>query len=347
VGDSVVAASHDSLNRLTSQTPGGALRFAGSVSEPATVTIQGKSAEVDAANRFMGTASVASGANTVTITAKDGSGNQQTNEYQVNVSGAGTTLTYDANGNLTADGTRTFEWDAENRLLAVTIGTRRSEFSYDGLDRRVRMVEKDSGATIRDAQLIWDGTEISEERLGTGEVNRFFTDGEQHRDHLGSIREVTDSAGTVVTRNDYDPYGRMTRVAGTEDSRFGYTGHMAHAPTGLTLALFRAYDSNSARWISEDPVRDYSSSLYVYGSNNPIRRIDPEGRQDTITPSIVIGAEIGASCGPAGAVFGGILGGLIGLALAMEATKLIDDLANKYTKGGKQRKRDSGLENIK
>ncbi len=45
------------------------------------------------------------------------------------------------------------------------------------------------------------------------------------RDHLGSIREVTDSAGAVVTRNEYDPYGRLTRVGGTEDGRFGYTGH--------------------------------------------------------------------------------------------------------------------------
>ncbi|MCL4848503.1 MAG: hypothetical protein KJ066_18310 [Acidobacteria bacterium] len=48
----------------------------------------------------------------------------------------------DANGNLTADGTRTFEWDARNQLVAVTVGTHRSEFVYDGLQRRVRQVEK-------------------------------------------------------------------------------------------------------------------------------------------------------------------------------------------------------------
>lgn len=89
----------------------------------------------------------------------------------------------------------------------------RSEFTHDGLDRRVRIVEKDSGATTRDAHLIWDGTEIAEERLSTAEVNRFFTDRESHngvaryltRDHLGGIREVTDASGAVVTRNDYDP----------------------------------------------------------------------------------------------------------------------------------------------
>src|SRR5205814_10322105 len=38
----------------------------------------------------------------------------------------------DANGNLTSDGTRTFEWDARNQLVAVTVGTHRTEFDYNG-----------------------------------------------------------------------------------------------------------------------------------------------------------------------------------------------------------------------
>src|SRR5205085_5187912 len=43
-----------------------------------------------------------------------------------------TLLTYDASGNLLSDGTRTFEWDAQNQLVAVATGTHRSEFSYNG-----------------------------------------------------------------------------------------------------------------------------------------------------------------------------------------------------------------------
>ena len=46
---------------------------------------------------------------------------------------------------MTSDGTRTFEWDAVNRLVAVNIDTHRSEFAYDGVDRRVRIVEKENG----------------------------------------------------------------------------------------------------------------------------------------------------------------------------------------------------------
>ncbi len=38
-----------------------------------------------------------------------------------------------------------YEWDAEDRLTAVTLGALRSEFGYDGLSRRCRIVEKSNG----------------------------------------------------------------------------------------------------------------------------------------------------------------------------------------------------------
>lgn len=61
----------------------------------------------------------------------------------------------DANGNLTSDGTRSFEWDAQNQLVAVTVGTHRSEFVYDGLQRRVRQIEKENGVTTTDTRVLW------------------------------------------------------------------------------------------------------------------------------------------------------------------------------------------------
>ena len=115
VNDAVTAASHDVLNRLTAHQPGGALQFEGAVSEPATVTVAGKPAAVDAANRFRAGVPVSAGTNTVAITATDASGNVATATYEVDVTGTAKAFTYDANGNLTADGTRTFEWDAKNQ----------------------------------------------------------------------------------------------------------------------------------------------------------------------------------------------------------------------------------------
>src|SRR5208282_2996394 len=47
---------------------------------------------------------------------------------------------YDANGNLIGDNTRTYKWDAENRLVQVSLKTQPSvnyTFSYDGLGHRI------------------------------------------------------------------------------------------------------------------------------------------------------------------------------------------------------------------
>jgi len=47
-----------------------------------------------------------------------------------------------------------YAWDAENRLAAITNGTHTSEFSYDGLGRRTRIVEKDNGSVTNDRQYL-------------------------------------------------------------------------------------------------------------------------------------------------------------------------------------------------
>jgi RHS repeat-associated protein len=275
---------------------------------------------VDAAHVFSGTKTSAAGTNHFTILATDPSGNSATRTYQLDATATSRTFTYDANGNLTADGTRTFEWDAVNRRVAVSIGTHRSEFSYDGLDRRVRIVEE-NGATVREAQLYWDGAEIIEERLSAGEVNRFFRHGEQHdgvaryltRDHLGGIRETTDTGGAVVTRNDYDPYGRVTRVVGTQDSRFGFTGHYYHAASGLALALYRAYDPALGRWLRPDFAYMIDGpNLFIYANSNPLGLVDPLGR-DWSWPGAGRGAISGGIDGAIGGAIGGsFTGGLAG-----------------------------------
>lgn len=52
----MLGASYDALNRLVSQLPTGPLVFAGRVSEPARVTVQGAPAIVTSNNHFRSTA---------------------------------------------------------------------------------------------------------------------------------------------------------------------------------------------------------------------------------------------------------------------------------------------------
>ena len=201
---------------------------------------------------------------------------------------------YDLAGNLTdnAEG-KTFEWDAANRLTAINSGNLRSEFTYDGLSRRVKIVEKTGPTVTSTKQYVWIGNRIAQERDASNSIKKhYFGDGEVRgvpgtktakyyyytRDHLGSIREVTSGGGIVEVRYDYDPYGLASKIAGTLDVDFGYTGHYFHAPSSLSLTLYRAYNPTLGRWLSRDPIGEREgSNLYRYVHNDPINVVDPFG----------------------------------------------------------------------
>jgi RHS repeat-associated protein len=217
-----------------------------------------------------------------------------TNQLVRQQGGGSPQFTYDTGGNLVSDGARSLEWDALDRLTAIVSGNRRTEFSYDALDRRTRIVEKENNAIISDKRLVWCGEVICEERdVTNGATKRFFAQGETEassgseslafytKDHLGSVRELTDSGGNVIAEYDYDPFGRMTPLSGNRRAAFGYAGYYAHAPSGLALTLHRAYDPGLGRWLSRDPIgEDGGLNLYAFVHNDPVGRIDPLGLSD-------------------------------------------------------------------
>lgn len=319
----VTGDTANNLNQLKTRQAGtGVLPIRGTTNEPSSVTVNGNPAKVKADNTFEGKAAVTAGNNTVTVVATDVNGNVTTNGYNVAVTGSGSkTLTYDPNGSLTSDGARTFEWDPLNRLIAVTSGTHRSEFTYNGLSQRVKVIEKDNNAITSTKNLVWSGTEICEEHDGSNNVTkRYYAQGMQvgsanyyyTRDHLGSTRELTDSSGAVQARYDYDPYGRRTKLSGSLDTDFGFTGHYYHQPSALHLAFYRAYDSDLGRWISRDPIGEIGGiHLYAYVGNDPISLYDPSG---LLAGGLGYGgsAEIGwsfANAGASGSFAGGYFSG--------------------------------------
>jgi RHS repeat-associated protein len=294
VDNGVLSSSYDGRNELTSRQAGGMLLFRGTVNEAATVTVQGTAAAVTADNRFVGAASMTSGTNTVAVAATDPSGNLRANTYQVAVSGTGATYSYDQNGNLTSDGTRGFEWDAEDRLTAITRGSRRTEFTYDGRGRRVEILQKDGGSVISDRRYVWCGEELCEERDSSGAttLKRFYRHGMADngvpyyytRDHLGSLREMTDATGSLRARYDYDPFGRATKLAGDRDAPIGFAGQpvdvsgASDPEYGLLYNRARFYDPDTARFLGEDPLGLGGGwNLYGYALNNPVNWVDPLG----------------------------------------------------------------------
>jgi hypothetical protein len=90
----------------------------------------------------------------------------------------------DANGNLTSDGTRTFEWDARNQLVAWTENSHRMEYSYDGFGRRTYAKELSGTATMAEKRFVWCGSSPCEDRQGPSWVP-------------ASISSVTDSRNSA------------------------------------------------------------------------------------------------------------------------------------------------------
>jgi RHS repeat-associated protein len=212
------------------------------------------------------------------------------NEITSQSGGVNRTLTYDLDGSITSDGgTRTFEWDGANRLVAInyTGFTTRSEFSYDGLSRVVKIVEKTGNTINSTRKFVWCGQAKCEFRDATDAVTqRNYSQGQYvgttayfyTRDHLGSIREMFTGGGTVVARYDYDPYGRSTTVLGTTPTDFNFTGLYRHSKSNLDLAVYRAYDPDLGRWLSRDPIGETGGmNLYGYTGNNPVNFTDPSG----------------------------------------------------------------------
>ncbi len=254
----VTAANFNNLNQLTSTVGGGPIRFAGHINETGTVTVAGSPATMGIqGTSFVAYVQAALGTNVISVLATDSSNNKTTNKYQIVVTNGSTakTLAFDLNGNqismVTATSTKTYEWDAADRLSAINIGVNRSEFSYDGMSRRVRILEKTNGVVQSDKRFLWCGLEPCEERDSTGAsiTKRFLGQAEQiagtnylfTRDHLGSIREISDGPGTVQGRYDYDPSGRRTKLQGYIEPDFALTGQYYHYLGGLVLAPYRAF----------------------------------------------------------------------------------------------------------
>jgi RHS repeat-associated protein len=276
------------MNQLVSQQAGGALVFKGTVSEPATVTVGGTPATVTVDNRFEGQADVPEGTGQVDIVATDPSGNVRTSTYEVSQAGAGKTFTYDLNGNMTSDGARTYEWDAENRLVAVKEGaTTVASYTYNSGGIRV---SKTVGAVT--TEYVLDGSNVVEERQGPSVTKHFQGPGNDNvlgmeegggavtylaRDHLGSIREQVDPAGTVTLRRDYDPWGNMPPTASA--SGWGFTGREWEPEIGLSYYRARWYGATLGRFLSIDPVGG-SPNGYLYVRNRPLAAVDPSGLVD-------------------------------------------------------------------
>jgi RHS repeat-associated protein len=106
------------------------------------------------------------------------------------------------------------------------------------------------------------------------------------------------AAKTTLPRYEYGMNGEVTQTIGTLASDFQFAGMYYHAPSGLNLAVHRAYSPSLGRWISRDPIGESGgANLYAYVGNAPTGYRDPTGLDRNIAHQNCLGGI----CGTGGA----------------------------------------------
>jgi RHS repeat-associated protein len=225
------------------------------------------------------------------------------------------TYEYDEHGNMTRmPHLPEITWDHKDRMHEVDlVGGGTAYYVYDAEGQRVRKVHEHNGTTIEERIYIGD-FEIYRKRNGSGLVLERETlhlmDDEQRialvetkshdRDpidspssiaryqvsnHLGSSSLELDENGSVISYEEYHPYGATSYHSarsgvGVSLKRYRYTGKERDEETGLNYHGARYYLPWLGRWMNCDPKGLVDGvNLYQYTMNNAVRFSDYSGTQ--------------------------------------------------------------------
>ncbi|WP_436992586.1 polymorphic toxin-type HINT domain-containing protein [Streptomyces sp. enrichment culture] len=215
------------------------------------------------------------------------------------------TYAYDASGNTTqrviGGDTQTLGWDRRNKLTSVDTnndGTPDVKYLYDASGNR--LVE-DDGTTrtlfLGEAEIVVNtaGQAVDARRYysSPGAPTTVRTTGGKttgHKltvmlsDHHNTATTAVELTGSQpVTHRRFDPYGnpRGTEPTAWPDRRTFLGVGIDDPTTGLTHIGAREYDASTGRFISADPIIDFTDPRqmngYTYANGNPITYSDPTG----------------------------------------------------------------------
>ena len=242
---------------------------------------------------------------------------------------ASTEMTYDPNGNMTADLDRGIVAIRYNLLnLPDTVqfenGNRIVYFYYAGGERAGAVTTTYSTPISMPLDSVYLGEDphfdMWEHRHGNlfykmGSPSRllfddgFFELAERHgglisqipyvfvRDHLGSVRLVCNgNTGEVVQSLEYLPFGVIFRSRNFDRHPYRFTGKELLSAHGLDWydSGARMQEFHIPRFTTMDPLCEkyYSISPYAYCNNNPVKYVDPDGESWRLTYDRIEGGVI-------------------------------------------------------
>ena len=217
----------------------------------------------------------------------DGGSNTKSNGYAISVPNpGGATLTFDANGNMTSDGTNSYAWDCENRLIKIVYpgSGNYSALVYDGLGRNVLIQEYTSSSLTNTRQFVWARDTFRpyqpcEARDSSSTITaQYFTSGEilsrtsyfYTADHLANspqfasrFSQLATGTGLVFSPTFTSSIREMTNGSGTVEAQLSYDlyGRVSQLQGSLSPDFqFGDYYLHPRSGLSLTRTRAYSSS---------------------------------------------------------------------------------------
>jgi uncharacterized protein RhaS with RHS repeats len=188
--------------------------------------------------------------------------------FGYNVADEVSSETYDNNGNTIHSGANSFTYDLENELTSMNGGA--VTLLYDGDGNRVtktvsnvttqylvddlnptelpQVMDELKGSTVT-RTYIYGLQRIS----GSQAVNGAWTPSFYGYDGGGSVRQLTNSAGTVTDSYEYDAFGNKISSTGTTPNNYFYRGEQYDSDLGLYYLRARYYNPLTGRFLSRDP----------------------------------------------------------------------------------------------
>ncbi len=222
-------------------------------------------------------------------------------------------MTYDASGNMTtraANSPLTMIYDGENQLREVINNATGAHevYFYDQNGQRILTYRPPDGSLPATLIHRFGTTEITTSADGSRSTTTDIVLGGHpvarvtnhnataakllYHGVLGSLVAVTDMNHVVRAQYGYGPYGEILYAEGPDASSFDrtYEDKARDAVSGLSYFGVRYYDPLTLGWTQADPQFRFAPELawkeprrmglYTYVLNNPLRFIDPDGRED-------------------------------------------------------------------
>jgi RHS repeat-associated protein len=308
--------SENLLNEITSQIVPGYVDVTGIALATNSVTVNGQAA-YRKGEYFRKELSVNNNSTAIWTNITVQSPGQADNSGNKFLAKTNESFSYDADGNMANDGRWLYTWDAENRLITMTVKTNvgpqyQLNFVYDAKGRRIQKLVTTNSVAIYTNKFLYDewnliaeiapnnalirsyvwGTDLSGAMRDAGGVggllevsccNGLATNCFSIFDGSGNISELINASdGTAIANYEYGPFGEVVRATGiaARANPIRFSTKYQDEESDLSYYGYRFYSSKIGRWLSCDPLEeDGGMNLNVAMQNDPVYKFDALGKK--------------------------------------------------------------------